>query len=431
VAVRLPRGRRGVLVLVVGFSVAAGGGALVGANFIRSPAQVAADAQPPPSGPVTVPVAKRVIRTTVVLRGDVEPESRFTVAAPAPRDAARPVLTRLPSAPSDEVRAGQVLADVSGRPVIALPGATPAYRDLTPGAEGDDVAQLQAALTALGHRPGDPDGVYGPGTRAAVTALYRAAGYEPQQSADSDAERLKLAKRQVRDLEQAHRSAPPETRAATAQRLADAREDLAEVVASTGSTVPVGEIAFVPTLPARVATVLARPGEQVTGDLMTLAGGPLVVRARVDERGAGLVRAGLPVEIVAELRGERAAGSVAGVAVADREPVRRSDTAAQPAQSAEDQRLVVLVHGEEPLPPTMAGQNVRLTIVSASTAEDVLVVPLAAVSSRADGQAVVVRVVDGREQQVVVQAGVSGGGFVEARPVDGGLAPGDRVVVGR
>jgi len=39
---------------------------------------------------------------------------------------------------------------VSGRPALVLQGAVPAYRDITPGAVGDDVRQLQAALGRLG-----------------------------------------------------------------------------------------------------------------------------------------------------------------------------------------------------------------------------------------------------------------------------------------
>jgi multidrug efflux pump subunit AcrA (membrane-fusion protein) len=61
----------------------------------------------------------------------------------------------------------------------------------------------------------------------------------------------------------------------------------------------------------------------------------------------------------------------------------------------------------------------------------VLVAPVGAVSSTVDGT-VTVTVVDsaGRQRPVRVTVGASGDGYVEVRPVDGALRPGDDVVVG-
>ena len=49
------------------------------------------------------------------------------------------------------VRQGQVLYAVSGSPVVLLYGNTPAYRDLSEGATGPDVAELNADLVTLGY----------------------------------------------------------------------------------------------------------------------------------------------------------------------------------------------------------------------------------------------------------------------------------------
>ncbi|GLW91633.1 hypothetical protein [Actinokineospora globicatena] len=421
------------LAVVVGLALAAGGGALVGANYIKSPAQVAAEAAAPPSGPVTVAVEKRIVRATMVVRGDVTPESSFVVAAPAPREVAKPVLTRLAGDVGHVVAAGQVVAEVSGRPVIVLPGPTPAYRDLAPGAKGDDVAQLQEALRDLGHRVTDARGIYGISTGAAVVALYRSTGYEAQPTGPDDDRQIKAATRQVRDLQRAHDEVPPEGKAAAARTLADAKEDLADLVARTGPVVPIGEIAFSPVLPARI---VARPvplGGAVTGELVTLAGGRLVVRARVDERNAQLVRAGMAVEGVSEMHGKQFVGTVAEIAPGT-PPGGVPQPAAQPGgggvRPPTDPRPQITVHPAQPLDVSMVGQNVRLTVIAAGTDHDVLVVPLAAVSAREGGQAVVVRLTGGREERLVVTPGVSGGGFVEVTPTDTTLSPGDRVVVG-
>jgi len=53
---------------------------------------------------------------------------------------------------------GSVALTVSGRPVFVLQGAQPAYRDLGPGAVGDDVRQLQESLARLGFDPGHDSG---------------------------------------------------------------------------------------------------------------------------------------------------------------------------------------------------------------------------------------------------------------------------------
>jgi hypothetical protein len=49
------------------------------------------------------------------------------------------------------VRQGQVLYAVSGDPVVLLYGNTPAYRDLSEGATGPDVTELNADLVTLGY----------------------------------------------------------------------------------------------------------------------------------------------------------------------------------------------------------------------------------------------------------------------------------------
>ena len=52
------------------------------------------------------------------------------------------------------VRQGQVLYAVSGSPVVLLYGNTPAYRDLSEGATGPDVTELNADLVTLGYVTG-------------------------------------------------------------------------------------------------------------------------------------------------------------------------------------------------------------------------------------------------------------------------------------
>ncbi len=57
-------------------------------------------------------------------------------------------------------------------------------RELAPGAEGDDVRQLQATLAEKGYGTGDRDGVYGSRTAAAVRKLERSLAIKADGVAD-------------------------------------------------------------------------------------------------------------------------------------------------------------------------------------------------------------------------------------------------------
>jgi hypothetical protein len=85
--------------------------------------------------------------------------------------------TKLPAA-GQVIRQGHVLYRVDDRPVLLLHGSTPAYRTLSAGASGPDVAELNADLVALGFATRaqlSPKSVsFGPATTAAVMKLQAA-----------------------------------------------------------------------------------------------------------------------------------------------------------------------------------------------------------------------------------------------------------------
>jgi peptidoglycan hydrolase-like protein with peptidoglycan-binding domain len=102
----------------------------------------------------------------------------IALAPSALKSSSAGLLTSLPL-PNRQFKEGDMLFTASGRPVMALQGATPAYRDLTPGTEGADVLQLEQALARIGHDPGEVDGKYDEKTGAAVAKWYQANGFEP------------------------------------------------------------------------------------------------------------------------------------------------------------------------------------------------------------------------------------------------------------
>jgi multidrug efflux pump subunit AcrA (membrane-fusion protein) len=84
------------------------------------------------------------------------------------------------------------------------------------------------------------------------------------------------------------------------------------------------------------------------------------------------------------------------------------------------------------LPAEIIGANVKVTIAVSSTGGEVLAVPAAALSATANGSTILqVENEDTTLRTVTVEPGLAAGGLVEVTPIEGELAEGDRVVVGR
>lgn len=154
-----------VLVIVLSF---------VAGTLVRSPWQEAVDNS-----------QQRPVVTAVVERRTLLPETapaQGTYSAGATVDVTLPegekqIVTRQLKQSGDVLRSGDALAEVSGRPVIALTLPFALYRDIRPGSTGSDVQAVQDALRALGVYSARTDGTYGPSTAAAVEALYDRAGF--------------------------------------------------------------------------------------------------------------------------------------------------------------------------------------------------------------------------------------------------------------
>jgi len=513
----------------------------------QSPDQAAARASEPVASWITVGVEKRVLASTVVVRGDVVPEVSAVVGVPSSVEGSG-VVTRVPPPVGGEVLEGLVVVEVSGRPVFVLEGEVPVYRSLQPGMSGADVAQLQAALVRLGFVP-ETDGVFGEATKQAVTGLYAQAGYVPVASpvtaadvlaaqsalrdaegalveaeavlsraqaggagadvvaaqaalnealrgvdeavaaradavlvaqagltgaqnaysevlanpestqADRDAayqllvqaqtglaaaqrqgdaamvaaqERVTVASAQLRDAKRANDVAASQAaRDAALQSRDQAAITFVTVSAAAGPTVAQGEVVFVPRMPARVQAAVSVLGPVDAGGgefgggaagLVTLAAGDLVVMSAVRAGDEGFVRVGMPVELLDETTGRVFAGRVESIA----------ETAVLDVSGVMSRPAVIVADDE--LPGELAGANLRVTLTAAASEGEVLVVPLAAVSTSADGTTRVSVLDDGAENpvDVEVEVGISADGFVAVTPVnDGELTVADRVVVGR
>ncbi|MFC7530253.1 hypothetical protein [Actinoplanes sp. GCM10030250] len=373
--------RKAVVALLVVCFVLASGWAWYAAAQVRTPAQQAQQATPPAPSLVTAPVEEGPLVDMLELEGVVSRSSLLTISGgEASEGVLKQVITEVPVKAGGRIRNGQVIAEVSGRPVIALSGAFPAYRDLSAGATGPDVRQLQKALRS---RYGTPvTGKLDSRTQSDVRRLYRANGYELAEAAPPAAE------------PEPEPSASPTT-------------------TSPGFVLPAGELAFVPRLPATVGSVPAKVGGNGAGALLTVASGAWRLQVALTEE--------------TERKVEEAQDT-ADFALAGLDDV-----------SVEFLRLTGKADGEGPRSAVFAldgdtglrlGATMRLRMETKRSPEDAVVVPASALWTSADGTvSVSVAGENGARTDVAVTVRTTAEGRVAVTADDGALRVGDRVVV--
>lgn len=274
-------------------------------------------------------------------------------------------LTDVPAA-GDVLESGEVAYRVDGEPVVLLDGTVPAWRDLDVGTEGADVAQLNAALVALGYTDNlklDP-------------------------KSDSFDWRTREAVRRL-------------------------QEDLG--VSETGA-VSLGDVVFLPT-PIRVTTVKATLGASVHPGTPIIMGSSTrpVVTAKLASGRARKVDGGDAVTITLPDQSTttgtvRRVGSVA--------TAQKDGSATVPVLIALDKAKAAAGLDQVPV----------LVGITTKVSKDALVVPVTALVALAGG-GYAVEVAAGADTRLVpVKLGVfdSGGGVVA---VTGDLKAGQRVVV--
>ncbi|WP_323376833.1 peptidoglycan-binding protein [Streptomyces sp. RB17] len=419
---RLDRRRRSTVVAACCAAVLSASG-MFAAQWVQSPAEAAARTRAPRPSVITAPVVRQVMRNTVVFRGTFSDGRTISVTPTSVATSQRGsqpaalLVTGVFAQAGRRVQAARPLVEYDERPVFALPGTLPMYRDLTVGDKGKDVAQLQKALRSLG-RPtgGDPSGTFGSGTAAAVRRMYAAMGYAAPVAGSAD------------------------TATGKAQPGTTAQDGSSAVHRSTGSQptvmLPFSEAVFVPSLPARVVSVPVHVGDTVKGPVITLARGDMTLTGFLDPSERRLVGAGMKVEILSEATGARAMGTVDSVGAVvtpgsgDDKPA--SDGSADTAAGG-SAYVPVRIRSAGRWDEKFAGQDVRITITAAATSGAVTAVPEAAVSAGADARTTVTVVTAaGTHRVVAVTTGVSADGLVQVTPVHGhALQAGDRVVVGK
>jgi HlyD family secretion protein len=436
-----PERRSRALPVLVALALLLGVGAgLVARGFI-SPAQLAANAKPPKASLITARVRFGVLAVPINIRANVGDGHPVQVSAPSDLGGSLAVVTSLGVSPGQRVGQGQLLVTVAERPVFLFAGPIPAFRTMSPGVRGSDVAQLQTGLAAAGYGVGsDASGAYGPGTAAAVAALYRASGVTPafsgsratvrQRSGQVGAARKALSSAQAKlaTAQNAHASkavlAADEADATKAEhQLSAAERALARAQKTTGAQIPMGEVVFVPHLPARVLSVdklgatvgsssgsgsgSGRSGGKSSSAAVQLGSGKVALTGFAPGPQARLLRPGMTGTAISDVSGQRF-----GVRIA----------------SVRGPRIDLVPAGQ--VPGSAVGQNVEVTLTASRVRS--FIVPVAAVGTAGSGQTyLTVSVGGGQTKSVPIRLGVSSGGLQAVSPVrPGGLRAGQLVVLG-
>jgi hypothetical protein len=129
-----------------------------------------------PAATSTAKVEQRDLTAQTNVSGTLGYAESYSVASQA-----QGTITALPAV-GQVINPGQTLFEVNGEPVLLLAGAKPAYRSLAIGDRGFDVAQLDAALVALGYATSaqlDPTSdSFSGATATALTKLQAAVGVD-------------------------------------------------------------------------------------------------------------------------------------------------------------------------------------------------------------------------------------------------------------
>ncbi|WP_214403543.1 peptidoglycan-binding protein [Pseudonocardia lacus] len=311
------------------------------------------------------PDTATVVRTTLTETEDVDGTLGFGDARPI--SARGPGTLTSVAAAGAVVHRGEALFAVDTEPVVLLHGAMPAYRELRSGVEGADVAQLEENLAALGHTGFTVDDEY---------------------------------------------------TSATAEAVREWQEDLG--LDETGRVQP-GQVVFAPA-DVRVSEVSALVGDQVGGGpVLSVTGTARQVDMDVEVPDREIVAPGTAVQV--ELPGGTVVpGTIREVGTAAEQPP--DDGQPGPAAPA---TVPVVVDVADPAATAAFDQAPVTVTVTASSAPDVLAVPVAALLALAEGGYGLEVVEGGTGRVVAVETGVFSGGQVEVS--GGGIVEGATVGV--
>lgn len=380
-----------------------------------SPAEQAAMAKAPAPSSITVAVRTAKLTENGRLRCSLMPRVRRSIPIRAVAEAGDPIVTGLPIRPGNAVTEGSVTMEVSGRPVIAITGDLPPYRELGPDSRGPDVIQLQRALKRLGLLSRESrEGVFGDSTAAAVEALYRETGYRP--------------------LYRAQTVEPTEAVQPSGEVSPDQTSTpLPRPVTVRLIRVPKEELAALPELPAVIGpSAIARGSSPSEGAQVVDS----VSRAATCDAARDSVNSVLKSKSLHLLfdSGQRVTVSVsAGTSKPSSTDGGNLPAEADASGESTDVKVIATPVGQGGIPASArTGSSLILEYVVAAAPAAGTVVPASAMWTRADGTVVVTTVSGGHRSEIPVRVGFRSAGSAIVAPADGfNLKAGDQVEVRR
>jgi hypothetical protein len=392
----------------------------------RTPAQRAEETEEPDDSVITVRVDQDQLIDTLEFEAVLDRTGDFSVPAPAaPEGIETALASKIPLEVGDEVKAGTVLLEVSGRPMIALEGDVPAYRDLQEGDTGPDVEQLQLALQQIYGTP--KTGTFDSRTASDLEKLYDHAGYDAP----------------VTSEEVAGETGEENTEENTGENTEEGGEEGGTGGAQTSTVeraaLPASEVVFLPELPMQVGKINAEQSAPVTADepVMVLASGDWKLESELDEETASeLSKLGDEAEL--EYGDGPLEGQEVGAFELEEREVEASEEEGFYEGEGEPETTTALfavfefdaeaVEGIDDLAP---GEEQEVSLIRARSAEDALIVPLSALWTDSEDRTMLTVVEDDGKEERHIEVDVTlrhdGRGVVV--PVEGELGEGDEVVI--
>ena len=398
--IAITRSRVVIAVLSVGLVVSSGAAVWAGSRA-RTPAQVSAEADAPEPSTVTATVQKGPLASSRTFEGELSREVALAVKAPASNaeggGGADQIVTFLPCESGDEVRNGQSVIEISGRPVIALEGKFPAFRDIKEGDKGRDVSQLQSALSSLYGTP--VTGTFDARTTADVKRLYSALGYQP----------------------------------ATVDGEATAGEEGETLPGPKLVSVPAAELLIAKSLPATVGKVSAQVGLPAKDTLLTLVGGAWQVSVPLSDGAKGLDD--LPDEArltFGEGPLEEKGTSLLGIGPPpgeDKEEGEENSDQWGDGDSGPPDIATFKVNPKDLPKKPKVGSAQTVVVEFKHSPDDAVVVPVSALWRKAGADVVTTVDASGNRADVPVTIHLNHEGLAAVTPKEGELAVGTKVVV--
>lgn len=367
-----------------------------------TPAEHAAQRSAPAQRPVIVHATRQRLVDLRLGTCDLSVSAR-TMKIPAGGAEGLRVFTQVHLTTGQGVGSGTLVAEVSGRPLIALDVPFPLYRDIAPGDRGPDVTAVQEALGWLGRLDAPFSGTFDNTTQAAVARLYEDLGTVAARTGADVDEAARTAEAAENDLRTRAATDP----AVTNRELRDAAETRRQAQARIGVTVPAAEI-------------VQPPKDMTVRRVVAAVGSPAE-----------------PDTPIAELRGSTATATCtfptdndldAGQAATLRAATGDIAGTIGPTTANEDSTITAaFTPTEGSLPVDLVGTPVPVEVTVNATSGEVLTVPAGTLrEATGGGSAVAVRRSDGTTRTVPVTVGLVVDGHVE---ITGDIQPTDDLLV--